>query len=195
MLHEPRPEIHLLAWVFILGYFIWSMKLSAICRDSCFSSALAPFPDSKWDWALAWCWLSYNWFCILKQNPPFQTKIFPLAPLSRMKQSSRTSRSFPNGLLSEILVIVMEPVASDTCTVQDYRYVIEWLMWKMYACRTYEGYTLYREAELERSALLSSSGMLSGSSGICPRTYRQKKQQDGWKKYKWKDVACISICC
>lgn len=41
--------------------------------------------------------------------------------------------------------------------------------------------TLYREAELETSALLSSSGMLSGSSGICPRTYRQKKQQDGWK--------------
>lgn len=99
-----------------------------------------------------------------------------------MKQSSRTSRSFPNGLLSEILVIVMEPVASDTCTVQDYRYVIERLMWKMYA--TYGGYTLYREAALETSALLSSSGMLSGSSGICPRTYRQKKQHDGWKNYK-----------
>ncbi|KAG7243408.1 hypothetical protein INR49_011865 [Caranx melampygus] len=42
------------------------------------------------------------------------TKIFPLAPLSRMKQSSRTSSSFANGLFSDTLVIVMEPVASDT---------------------------------------------------------------------------------
>lgn len=48
---------------------------------------------------------------------PFQTKIFPLAPLSRMKQSSRTSSSFPNGLFSHTLVTVMEPVASDTWPV------------------------------------------------------------------------------
>lgn len=50
-------------------------------------------------------------------SSPFQTKIFPLAPLSRMKQSSRTSVSFANGLFSDTLVIVMEPVASDTCWV------------------------------------------------------------------------------
>lgn len=31
-----------------------------------------------------------------------------------MKQSSRTSSSWANGLFSEILVIIMEPVASDT---------------------------------------------------------------------------------
>ena len=46
---------------------------------------------------------------------PFQTKIFPLAPLSKMKQSSRTNRSLANGLFSDTLVIVIEPVASDTC--------------------------------------------------------------------------------
>lgn len=47
-------------------------------------------------------------------SSPFQTKIFPLEPLSRMKQSSRISRSWANGLLSDTLVVVMEPVASDT---------------------------------------------------------------------------------
>lgn len=51
------------------------------------------------------------------EHRPFQTKIFPLAPLSRMKQSSRTSSSFPKGLFSPTLVTVMEPVASDTCPV------------------------------------------------------------------------------
>lgn len=40
---------------------------------------------------------------------------------------------------------------------------------------TYAGCALYKEAELEASALLSSSGVLSGSSGICPRIYPKKK--------------------
>lgn len=33
--------------VFILGYFICSMKLSAIWRATCFSSAFAPFPSQS----------------------------------------------------------------------------------------------------------------------------------------------------
>lgn len=45
---------------------------------------------------------------------PFQTKTFPFAPLSRMKQSSLTSSSWEKGLFSDTLVMVMEPVASDT---------------------------------------------------------------------------------
>lgn len=43
-LHEPKTEIYILTCVFILGYFIWSMNLSAICCATCFSSELAPFP-------------------------------------------------------------------------------------------------------------------------------------------------------
>ena len=47
-------------------------------------------------------------------SSPFHTKTFPLAPLSRMKQSSRTSSSLANGLFSDTLLTVREPVASDT---------------------------------------------------------------------------------
>lgn len=44
-LHEPK--IYILTCVFILGYFIWSMNLSAICCATCFSSELAPFPGHR----------------------------------------------------------------------------------------------------------------------------------------------------
>lgn len=36
-------------WVFILGYFIWSMKVSAIFRAEFFSSAFAPLPERDLD--------------------------------------------------------------------------------------------------------------------------------------------------
>lgn len=52
----------------------------------------------------------------------------------------------------------------------------------------YTGFTLYREAELEVSALLSSSGVLSGSSGICPRTCPQKK----YSNYKTPTIISLS---
>lgn len=131
-------------WVFILGYSIWSMKASAIFSAEFFSSAFAPFP--RWNttrWTprppLLMQGQSVHW--------PFQTKIFPLAPLSRMKQSSRTSISFPKGLFSHTVVTVMQPVASDTWPVGKetysqldaewrllellviFEYLYSWLVW------------------------------------------------------------------
>lgn len=86
-------------------------------------------PSDTWRHCFLWYFKKWNWIqyldtgsrCLQGQlgvfcfSSPFQMKIFPLAPLSRMKQSSRSSSSWPNGLFSDTLVMVMEPVASDTC--------------------------------------------------------------------------------